>query len=86
MHRVRTLTGKEIELDIEPDYKVNRLPCHDLSPFLSDEQTADILIGLTYKRACRGEGGDSACAAEVDLRRETDVRLLFFFDCCHWVC
>ena len=34
--------------------------------------------GLTYKRARRGEGGDSACAAEVDLRRETDVRLLFF--------
>lgn len=23
--RVRTLTGKEIELDIEPDYKVRRL-------------------------------------------------------------
>lgn len=25
-NRVRTLTGKEIELDIEPDYKVNRPP------------------------------------------------------------
>ena len=24
--RVRTLTGKEIELDIEPDYKVSLLP------------------------------------------------------------
>lgn len=25
-NRVRTLTGKEIELDIEPDYKVNHPP------------------------------------------------------------
>jgi ubiquitin-like protein Nedd8 len=25
MYRVRTLTGKEIELDIEPDYKVSRI-------------------------------------------------------------
>jgi len=25
LHRVRTLTGKEIELDIEPDYKVSRI-------------------------------------------------------------
>jgi hypothetical protein len=24
-HRVRTLTGKEIELDIEPDYKVQKI-------------------------------------------------------------
>lgn len=24
-HRVRTLTGKEIELDIEPDYKVSKI-------------------------------------------------------------
>lgn len=25
VYRVRTLTGKEIELDIEPDYKVSRI-------------------------------------------------------------
>lgn len=25
MNRVRTLTGKEIELDIEPDYKVSKI-------------------------------------------------------------
>ncbi|KAK4861363.1 hypothetical protein LT330_004279 [Penicillium expansum] len=25
LNRVRTLTGKEIELDIEPDYKVSRI-------------------------------------------------------------
>ena len=25
INRVRTLTGKEIELDIEPDYKVSRI-------------------------------------------------------------
>ncbi len=30
-NRVRTLTGKEIELDIEPDYKVRHIPCALLS-------------------------------------------------------
>lgn len=69
--RVRTLTGKEIELDIESDYKVKghrKLVnlTHDLLSF----------PGITNKRESRREGGYSTCAAASDIRGKANVRLL----------
>lgn len=41
-YRVRTLTGKEIELDIEPDYKVSYLPVQQKSQSKSPWNPPDI--------------------------------------------
>ena len=75
--RVRTLTGKEIELDIEPEYKVG-LPhnIHVHQGYITCRPQAEqSTAGLTHKRASRGEGGYPTCAAAVDLRRQANVRL-----------
>lgn len=44
MSRVRTLTGKEIELDIEADYKVNR--AREVKMIIGERRSADIWPGL----------------------------------------
>lgn len=93
--RVRTLTGKEIELDIEPDYKVSSAlftfsSQTRVKPFFFGKQNITICkclyntscaltLGLPHKGACGGEGRDSARAAAVDFRWEADVRELMFF-------
>jgi hypothetical protein len=71
-HRVRTLTGKEIELDIESDYKVHKQthPTTVSSGLLID-------IGVTNKRKGRGERRNSTCTAASDLRGKTNVYLPF---------
>jgi len=70
--RVRTLTGKEIELDIESDYKVQR---HSQLTNLSHNLL--IYTGCTNKREGWGERRHPTCAAAFDLRRETNVHLTF---------
>jgi hypothetical protein len=71
--RVRTLTGKEIELDIEADYKVRAPPARLSDPRGRAWHSADGSTGLEDKGARRGEGGHPARAAAAHLRREADV-------------
>lgn len=77
--RVRTLTGKEIELDIEPDYKVRpheaeaRNKAHDVCFRMTD--CGVNTTGPAHKGARRGEGGHPASTAAPDLRRQADVSM-----------
>lgn len=71
--RVRTLTGKEIELDIEIDYKVLRSrpnPADDgIIPLIEELFCA----GLSDQGKGRGEGRHPADAAASHPRRQANV-------------
>ena len=47
-YRVRTLTGKEIELDIEPDYKVRRV----CSRFPGENCAGKVCVGYVADGDC----------------------------------
>ena len=90
-NRVRTLTGKEIELDIEPDYRV----CFPtISTKLADKRYGRRDGGLTKgegianQRESRGEGGYPACTAAVDLWWEANVcpSILTFYKAARHLC
>jgi hypothetical protein len=81
---VRTLTGKEIELDIEPDYKVRHRPGDRALPqrlltMHTTQKHQDNLAdkapptGLSHQGACRGEGGHSPSTTALDFRRQANV-------------
>ena len=79
-HRVRTLTGKEIELDIEPDYKVRSYPpttTPQLSVCLwsSIDGVAEkpLHLGIPHKRTSGGERGNTTSATAFDFWWETNV-------------
>jgi len=72
--RVRTLTGKEIELDIEPDYKVRTSTTHKNPP--SPAPTCWHVrrnTGLTDQGEGRRERRYPTGPAAPHLRREADV-------------
>lgn len=75
-NRVRTLTGKEIELDIEPDYKVRILPIsHSVEMIAESGNSNTSGAGVAHKGARGGEGGHPTGSAAPHLRRKADVRL-----------
>lgn len=65
---MRTLTGKEIELDIESDYKVG------VSSQKQSHLIANGALAGVQDQGARGrEGGDPPSAAEADLLGQTNV-------------
>jgi len=74
--RIRTLTGREIELDVEPTDKVlPNLPPHAVARFprAQMQKLTYPSAGRTDQGEGRGEGGHPARTAAPHLRREADV-------------
>lgn len=88
---IQTLTGKEIEIDIEPTDKVySHLLFPHLCSFAVDHPFIQcVCVSITFyapfhpggadQGKSGGERRDPSAAAEVDLQWETDVRLSFSF-------
>lgn len=68
--KVRTLTGKEIELDIEPDYRVRNLLEGSSGSMLTYSST-----GLADQGEGRGEGRHPTGPTTFDLWWKADVSL-----------
>lgn len=87
MRRVRTLTGKEIELDIEPDYKVrpsvsnlpHHVPCTALPLFpLLVAALPSAIHNISPAPAPGSTGGKSNLMFCGARRRKTDEEYLSF--------
>jgi hypothetical protein len=74
VNRVRTLTGKEIELDIEPEYKVSSTA---LFAKLNTRLTRSLFTGFANQRKSGGKGRNTTSTTTFDFWRKANVRLLF---------
>ena len=78
LYRVRTLTGKEIELDIEPDYKVRHSIFHFLYPPMiatgALTRVSLLSLGIPHQGTRRRKGRHTTRPTAVNFRRKTNVR------------